>query len=230
MEYILDIAVLAVIAFFVIFSAKRGFIAASKNIFTLILSITLFASMQDIALETLQNSAFGDNIKAMVSKNVAKTYREEELPENAYTTDTEQSIMICRAMSLPTFLSNSIEKTIEQMSEVKNNVLEVITDSITRLIMRIIALLLLFVLVRIFVFLAVKLLESLFKLPGLKKINKTLGAIIGIVNALLAVYIICGAVSLFMPMDKLTILSETADKTLIFKYFYNTNLLLSLFV
>lgn len=230
MGYVLDIILLAVIIFFVVWSAKKGFISASKTIITLILTVTLLASMQDVVLETLQNSKLGDNIKEMVSRNITKTYEEEQLPESVDTTDTEQSLMVCRALSLPVFLSDSIEESILQMSEIKNNVMEVITDSITQLIMRIIAILLLFVLVRIFVFLAVKLLESLFGLPGLKTINRTLGAVIGIVNALLAVYIICGFVSVFVPTDKLAIISQTIDTTFLLKYFYNNNLLFGLFV
>ncbi|MBR5809674.1 MAG: CvpA family protein [Clostridia bacterium] len=230
MVYVLDIILVAVMVFFVMMSAKKGFISASKNIITLILTVTLLASMQGVVLEALQNSPLGDNVKKMVSQNVTKTYQAENLPEETDTTDTEKSIMICQAMSLPAFLTNSIEATIYEMSEIKNNVMEVITDSLTLLIMRIIALILLFILVRIFVFLAVKILESLFGLPGLKTINKTLGAVIGIVNALLVIYIICGAVSVFTPTDKLAVISETINQTVLLGYFYNHNLLLGLLI
>lgn len=228
--YILDGALVLVILFCIILSAKKGFIKASRSIITLVLTVTLLASMQSVMLEFLQSSPLGDNIKRMVSENVTKTYQKEQLPEDADTTDTEKSLMICEALSLPDFLSNSIEDSIKQMSEIKNNVMEVVTDSITRLIMQVIALLLLFVLVRIFVFLVVKLLESLFGLPWLKTVNKTLGACVGVVNAMLLVYIICGAVSLFTPMDNLAGVNQAVDATMVVKYFYNNNLLLSLFV
>ena len=79
-------------------------------------------------------------------------------------------------------------------------------------------------------FLAVKLLESLFQLPGLKTVNKSLGAVIGIVNAFLVIYIICGAVSVFVPTDKLVLISQTLDQTILLGYLYNHNLLLSLLV
>ena len=230
MWYILDIVLVAVIIFFVLMSAKKGFISASKNIITLILTVTLLASMQGVFLDALQNSPLGDNVKKMVSQNVTKTYEAENLPEETDTTDTEKSIMICEAMSLPAFMTNSIEASIREMSEIKNNVMEVITDAITLLIMRIIALILLFILVRIFVFLAVKILESLFKLPGLNAVNKTLGAVIGVINALLVIYIICGAVSVFAPTDKLSLISEVMDQTILIGYLYNHNLLLSLLI
>lgn len=230
MGYVLDIILVAIVAVFVVISAKKGLISASKNIITLILTVTLLASMQDVVLEALQNSPLGDNIKKMVSENVTKTYEAEELPDTVDTTDTEQAVMVCEAMSLPTFLSNSIESSIRGMSEVKNNVMDVITDSLTLLIMRIIAMLLLFILVRIFVFLIVKLLESLFGLPVLKTINKSLGAVIGVLNAFLVIYIICGAVSVFTPTDKLVLVNNAIEQTMLLKYVYNNNLLLGLLI
>lgn len=227
MAYVFDIVLVVIIAIFVILSAKKGFLSASKNIITLLLTVTLLASMQGVMLEALQSSAVSDGIREIVSKNVTKTYEKEELPEEADTTDTKQAVVICRAMALPDFMTNSIEDSIRQMSEIKNNVMEVITDSITLMILRIIAMLLLFVLVRILVFLAVKILESLFGLPVLRTINKTLGAVIGILNSLLVIYVICGAISIFTPIDQLSGVQQVMDKTLLVQYFYNNNLLLS---
>lgn len=227
---ILDAILIAVIIYLVAASAKKGFIRASRSIVALLLTAVLLTSLQPVVLNFLQQSPLGDNIKLMVSKNVTKTYEKENLPQDTVTTDTEQSLLICEALSLPSFLSDSIESSIKQMSEIKNNVMEVITDSISLLILRLISIILLFLAVRLFVFLILKLLESLFGLPGLKTINRTLGAAIGIFNALLAVYIICGAVSLLTPMDKLQAVQTAIDSTYVLKYFYHNNLLMSLFV
>ena len=227
---ILDAILIAVVIYLVAASAKKGFIRASRSIVALLLTAVLLTSLQPVVLNFLQQSPLGDNIKLMVSKNVTKTYEKENLPQDTVTTDTEQSLLICEALSLPSFLSDSIESSIKQMSEIKNNVMEVITDSISLLILRLISIILLFLAVRLFVFLILKLLESLFGLPGLKTINRTLGAAIGIFNAMLAVYLICGAVSLLTPMDKLQAVQTVIDSTYVLKYFYHNNLLMSLFV
>lgn len=228
--YILDAILILVVIFCIGISAKKGFIKASKNIITLILTVTLLASLQGVMLETLQNSPLGDNVKRMVSENITKTYEKEQLPEDVDTTDTDNAKQVCESLHLPDFMKDSIEKSMKEMSEIKNNVMEVITDSITLLIMRIIAMLMLFVLVKLFVFLAIKLLDSLFGMPGLKTVNKTLGAGIGVVNAVLVVYIICGIVSLFVPMQSLEAVDSAVESTILLKYFYNNNLLLSLFM
>lgn len=229
-HYILDIILVAIIVFCVTLSAKKGFIRSSKSILALILTLILMTTMQGAALGFLQSTKIGDAVKTTVSKNITKTYEKEQLPEDANTTDTQTAVMICQSLALPSFLEKSVESTLTGMSEIKNNVLEVITDYISLLILRILALLLLYILVRVFVFIALKILESLFTLPGLRTLNRGLGMAIGVLNALLIIYIVCGAVALFTPMDSLAGVKEAIDATYLVKYFYNNNFLLSLFV
>lgn len=230
MNYILDILVCTVILVCIGISAKKGFIKASRNILALILTAVLMISAQPMILSYLQSSPISDGIKTTVAKNITKTYEKEGLPEDADTSDTEKSVEICEKIGLPKFLSSGIETSLKGMSEVKNNVLEVITDALTLTALKVIALILLFIAVRIFVFLVLKLLESLFSLPGLRSVNKALGACIGIVNALILVYILCGAAVVLIPADKLSAVGETVASTYILRYFYENNVLFSLFI
>lgn len=228
MNYIWDIILVAGMLLCIVATAKKGFIGACRNIVSIILTVILLSTMHPIILNQLQSSSLGNSIKNIVTENVAKTYEKEQIPEETDTTDTEASVLICQSLGLPDFISKNIEKSLTEMSEIRNNVMEVITDALSLLIMKIIALLILFIVVKVLVFLALKILESLFSLPGLKTVNRGLGAGIGIVNALLIVYIICGVLNLFVPMDKMPAIQETINSTYILKYFYNNNILLSL--
>lgn len=230
MAYIFDAILLAVIIFCIVRAAKKGFLASSRSIVALILTAILLTAMQPTVLTYLQSSALGENIRETVAKNVMKSYEKEQLPEDADTTDTETAVMICNSLGLPEFMASGIKDGIKDMSEIKNNVMEVISDAISITILKVLSVIILFILVRIIVFLALKLLETLFTLPGLKTINKTLGACIGIINAIIVVYILCGAVTLFTPTDKMPAVSETVSQTMIVKYFYENNILMSLFI
>ncbi|MCR4719454.1 MAG: CvpA family protein [Firmicutes bacterium] len=230
MNYIWDGILILAIVLCIGFSMKKGFISASKSILALILTAVLFSSMQPQVLGFLQSTAVSGGIRNMVSKNITSAYQKEQLPEDVDTTDTQNTEKICASLGFPSFMENSIRKTVSGMTEIKNNVMEVITDAVTLMILKVIAMLLVFLLVRIFVFLILKLLESLFELPGLKTINRSLGAVLGVINALLIVYIVCAAVSLFAPAEKLTLIEETVKSTYLLKYFYENNLLMSLFV
>lgn len=230
MNYIWDGILILAILLCIVFSMKKGFISASKSILALILTAVLLSSMQPQVLGFLQSTKASDGIRNMVSKNILSAYQKQQLPEDTDTTDTKNTEIICTSLGFPKFMENSIQKTVNGMTEIKNNVMEVITDAVTLMILKVMAMLLVFLLVRIFVFLLLKILESLFELPGLKLINKSLGAVLGVINALLLVYIICGAVSLFAPAEKLTLIEETVKSTYLLKYFYENNLLMSLFV
>ena len=230
MNYIWDGILILGIALCIFFSMKKGFIGASKSIFALILTAVLLSSMQPAVLGFLQSTAASEGIRNMVSKNIASSYQKQQLSEDTDTTDVQNTEIICTSLGFPQFMENSIKKTVSQMTEIKNNVMEVITDAVTLMILKVIAMILVFLLVRIFVFLLLKLLESLFRLPGLKMINRTLGAVLGVINAILLVYIICGAVSLFAPSEKLVMIEETVKNTYILKHFYENNLLMSLFI
>lgn len=230
MNYIWDGILILAIALCVVFSMKRGFISASRSILALILTAVLLSSMQPVVLGFLQSTAASNVIRGMVSKNITSAYQKQQLPEDTDTTDTENTEIICSSLGFPEFMENSIKKTVSQMTDIKNNVMEVITDAVTIMILKVIAMILVFLLVRLFVFLILKMLEGLFKLPGLKTINRVLGAALGVINALLLIYIACGAVSLFAPAEKLIVIEETIKSTFLVKYFYENNILISLFI
>lgn len=230
MNYILDGILCATVVFCVGISAKRGFIKSVRNIISLILTVIIMLSVQPMILTYLQSSPISDAVKTTVAKNITKTYEKEGLAEDTDTSDTEASLFICEKLGLPSFLSDGIEKSIKSMSEVKNNVFEVVTDTLTLTVLKILALIMVFLAVKVFVFLAVKILESLFGLPGLKTINGVMGACVGIVNAMVVVYVLCGAAALLMPTDKLSALNDIVNSTHVVKYFYDNNLLLSMFI
>ncbi len=230
LNYILDGALIILALSVIILSGKKGFLSASKNILALILTAVLITTMQITIFNALQSSPISMGVRNIVVKNVSKNYEEKNISEDIDTTDQEKSIEACETLAYPKFMENSIKTTISGMTEIKNNLLEVIADSITLMILKVIGILLVFLVVKIMVFLIIKLLETLFKIPGLNSVNRFLGSILGIINALIIIYIICGAVSLFAPPEKQEFIREVISKTYLVKYFYDTNFLFSLFI
>ena len=131
---------------------------------------------------------------------------------------------------LMNFLDEKLEKQAEAVETMKNDALAVLTDAVTEMILKIVSILLLFAVVRVGVFLLLRLLDLLFKLPVLHGINSFLGMLIGAVNGLLIVFILCALLTLLVPTDSMSALGEVIDKTLLVKYFYNNNLLIELFI
>jgi len=230
MSYICDGVLILASALCIGISMKKGFISASKKILALILTAILLSSVQPHMLNLLQSTPVSSAVRTMVAKNVSSSYEKEKLAEDTDTTNTEETQVIVSSLGFPKFMQNSINKTVSGMTEIKNNVMEVVIDAVTLMVLKLLSVLLLFLIVKIFVFLLLKILEGLFQLPALNTINRLLGAGLGVINALLLIYLVCGAVSLFAPSEKLEIIEATVKNTYILKYFYENNLLMALFI
>ncbi len=233
MQYILDLALIAVITAAVLIAKKRGFLKSSYNVLSLIITAVLIFTMQESFCEYLSSSRLGEAVRENVSKQVTGT-AESEFSEIEDAEDAQTAVKVGEMMGLPTFLMNflddKLEKQTKAVENMKNNALEVLTDTVTEVILKIISIILLFVLVRLAVFLILHFLDALFRLPVLNGINSFLGMIVGAVNGLLIVYVICALLTLLAPTESLSAISTAVDKTLIMKYFYNNNLLIELFI
>ena len=230
MNFILDLILILAIAACIIFSMKKGFISVSKSLLAIILTLVLMSSMQPVLLGLLEGSVFGDRVKERVLENITSVYEKEDFKKDTKTSDADTADKICESLGFPNFVEKSIKATLSGLYEAEKNVMDVITESVTIMILKVLSMILVFIIVRLLVFLLVKLLALIFELPGLKTINKTMGAILGIVNAMLIVYIVCAAVSLFMPAESRIVIDETVRKTYILKHFYENNVLMLMFV
>ncbi|MBQ7794556.1 MAG: CvpA family protein, partial [Clostridia bacterium] len=181
----------------------------------------------------LTSSALGQTVREKVSEQVLGT-AEEDMAAIQGEEDGETAVKVGEMMGLPTFLMEFLDEKLAKQTEavetMKNDALVVLTDTVTEVILKIVSIILLFLAVRLGVFLLLRLLDLLFKLPVLSGVNSFLGMIVGALNGLLAVYILCAVLTLLAPTESLSVIGDIVDKTLIVKYFYNNNLLIELFI
>lgn len=233
MNYILDLVLIGIIAVAVIIGREKGFLKSSYNILSFIITAVLILTMSDPFCEYLSSSALGDTVRERVSEKVCGTVEENEDAVKDGE-DAQTAVKVGEMMGLPDFLmkflDDKLEKQAEAVEVMKNNALDTLTEAVSEIIIKIASVILLFLMVRIGVFLLLKILTVIFSLPGLDKINSFFGMAAGAVNGLLAVYILCAVLTLLVPAANIAAVSEAADSTLLFKYFYNNNLLIELFI
>ena len=225
--------VIGIITAAVLIAKRRGFLKSSYNVLSLVITAVLIITLQEPFCTYLEGSALGTAVRTKVEEQVLGTAG-EELAQIEDTEDAETAVKVGEMMGLPSFLMNFLDEKLEKQAEavetMKNDALAVLTDAVTEMILKIVSILLLFAVVRVGVFLLLRLLDLLFKLPVLHGINSFLGMLIGAVNGLLIVFILCALLTLLVPTDSMSALGEVIDKTLLVKYFYNNNLLIELFI
>lgn len=219
---IFDLTVLAIFAFCILFAYKRGFMKSSYTIISLIATIVLVFLFRTPFEAFIEQSSFGQNLRENITLQVGKTTEEQ--------TEDENAAEVSESMGFPKFLQDSIQKQADAAADSAADFVNSVSQSITTSVIQLIAVVLLFVIIRIGVFIILKVLDALFKLPVLNFVNKTAGILVGILNALLLVYIISAAIVLFAPAEKRTQVQDAMAKTYIAHYFYDNNVLMHLFM
>lgn len=233
MNYIFDLVLIGIITASVLVSKRRGFLKSSYTVLSLIISAVLIVTLQQPFTDYLSSSALGQTVRDKVQLQVQGT-AEEQMPQINGEEDSETAVKVGEVMGLPSFLMDFLDEKLEKQAEavetMKNDALAVLTDTVTEVILKIASIILLFLAVRLGVFVLLRLLDIIFKLPLLSGVNSFLGMIVGALNGLLIVYIICAILTLLAPTESLSAISKVVDETLIVKHFYDNNLLIELFI
>ena len=218
---VFDIVVLLIFSVCIIHSMRQGFIKASSTILSIVLTISIMFAFQDEMREGLMNSFVGE----YVSKTITTSFmKKDEMMEP--TTDENKE----NSFGLPGFINDLVGDSQKKVENAKNDFLDDIKQSAVTSVINILSILILYIAVKIALFIILKIINAIFKLPLLRSVNKLLGALIGFTNGLFIVYILCALMILFVPNDTTKNIHQEIEKTYITKVFYDNNLLLKLFM
>lgn len=217
---IIDIILAAIFAVCIGYGYKKGFMRAAYQILSLIITIVIVFAFRSAAVEYLKSSEIGERITVTVQTQV------ESIGEKTdYTQIVNESV---EKMGLPDFLTDSITKGVENVEVSKDNMVGTVSVNITDAMLEILATAALFLIVRIALAVIMSVLDKVCKLPVLNFMNKTAGAAVGVINALVVVYVLCALAMFFVPSENKQTVNDAIGETYITKHFYNNNLLLEL--
>ena len=215
---IFDIVVALIFIIIVCNSIKKGFIKASYSILSIILTIVLMMTFQNTICEYIRTSPVGKSIEEKVLTIVSDSVN--ITPENSLENE----------IALPQFIKNFTKDYDDKILSVKDDIINDTAKTLTISIISVLSLIILYILIRLILFLLLKVLNIVFSLPVLNSVNKLGGALIGVVNSLFLVYILCTLLFLFTPSKHTQTVNTAISNTYITHYFYDNNLLLKLFL
>lgn len=210
----LDAAVVAIYVIAITFFRTKGFLKASETVISLVLTFCLMSSVLPIFQKIITESKIGETIHTHVS--------------NAYGGEKEETGKT--GVVLPDFMQNSLQKQLDNIDKAKNDAIAAAAEGTAGIIIQVISAILLFILIKIGIFLLFRVLEVFFRLKLLNFVNRTLGIVLGIINATVIVYVLCALAAVFVPAENLAVLKTAMDKTFIAGFFYNNNMLINLFL
>lgn len=232
MDYIWLIPDAAVVLIFFIcvrHAYKKGFMRASYTILSLIITLVCMFAFSGKFEAYLAESEIGTRIEQSVDKTMGIAPASEadaaDGEDNGDTAEAEQTSPL-----MPKFLDDFTQDAAEGLENAKAEAAGLASAGISSVIIKAVSVALLYLIIRLLLFVALRLLDFIFKLPLLKTANRLLGAAVGAVNALLVIYAACAVLiwvfSAYHPVG----LEAAVSGSRLLKMFYDNNLLIELFI
>ncbi len=200
---VLDIILIALIAFGAFRGYKRGLVGVVVGFASLILSIILAFAFQSIVAEALYNSGIGDSLKEVVQENIQTMLDNGENVEDSFYGNILNSTIT--------------EDKVQQAGEI-----------VTMFVMKGVSFILIFLAVRLICYILQMILNIVFNLPILSSINQIGGIAVGVLSTLIKVWILLAILSFITPLPMFNGIAEYIDNTFLVKLLYNNNLLVTI--
>ncbi|MGN0149064.1 MAG: CvpA family protein [Clostridia bacterium] len=221
---ILDLIAAAIVVLSFIVNLRRGLVKSVWKITALVLTIVLVIALKTPVVNYLAGTDMANRIYKSVSDSLTV---ELENPLDEVNTDEEAA----KSGTIPPYLMEQMLKTVNSDS-VYDNInssiekgMDELARRLTMLMLKIIAVIGLFIIIRILLMAVFIVLDGASKLPVIGHANALLGGILGIINALAIIYIVCAVLSLLSVSSDI---QNLINQSYIVKYFYNYNILLQL--
>ena len=222
----IDIVLVLIVVFIIWRAARKGFVRSLIELVGYVVAAIIAFTAGEMISDTVCQNYVSPAIVSVVSENIK---------DGSETTASDVFGALPEYVKNVAKLANITEDTVQDkltssLSNTADDIAKAISDLIIPVVKSAIKLcvsLILFVLLMIVVrFLAIAV-NKIFDVPLLRTLNQTLGALLGVIRALLTVCILVLIVRLCMNIsgnEFLIFNNETIDSTFIFKFFYNFNI------
>ena len=225
MSFILDLAIIAIIAITIYFAAKNGFVKTAISAISFILAIVLTAMFANPLANYLKTTSVAETVESAVEDTITEALVNTSLGVNGLLEGKSEEFNATIGVA---------GLDLEQLSEwYNNNVADAdkgeaalasrIAEPITNIIAKAIAIVILFIGALIVIAIAARILDLVAKLPIIRTANKLLGVLLGAVLALLRVTLFCFVMGLLIEhssfLNSEFLAGLDAEKTLLFKFF-----------
>ena len=214
---LIDAIVVAILTFFVVTSARKGFVKAVLDLAAFIAAFFLASTLSGIFAGWAYDSFAGDRLTATIEtelNNAVDVALVEALPD--YIVSGAQAFGIYDDILLSQ--RDTVSETAVMIVE---NVAKPVITGLVRMISSVIIFMILMFIFRIII----RAVNKLFKLPVIKGVNMFLGGILGGCKGSIAVLLLCLIVSVVAVLSGGSFwifTPENIEKTVLFKLIYNS--------
>lgn len=202
---IIDIIVLAYVAFSIFAGYKKGLIGVLSSFVGFIIAIVLAFVLEPQVVNFLNNDTHvATTIENGIKSGVSQALQQKQ--DNLQGTNKFYSGII----------NNFANETADEISY-----------NITQFVLKGVSFIAVYIIVIIIMYIIESLLNLVFDLPILKSINKTGGIVINILMAIFKVWIILAIISFLVPFGSMQQVVNAINNTHVTKYLFDNNVIVS---
>ena len=218
-----DFAVLIIIAVFTFIGLRNGFLYSVFRLLSYLLSVIFAVKFYPVLSGILQKTVFFDSVKMSVIRGLMK--QQGQTVSKAGETAAQS---VVDGLKLPGFLKDSILEHIQKSNIIDfSGIINAVGSEIASLVMNILSLILIYVLIRFGLIFAKIIIKTIARVPVFRQLDKTGGIVLGAVEGILAVYVICAVLVLFSAFPKFGSSIDEIEKSMFATHFYENNFIVS---
>ncbi|HEX2924997.1 MAG TPA: CvpA family protein [Ruminiclostridium sp.] len=218
-----DFSVLIIIAVFTFIGLKNGFLYSVFRLLSYVLSVVFAIKFYPVLSGMLQKTVLFDDVKMSVVRGILK----QQTYAVSTTGDTAGQAVV-DSLKLPGFLKDSILEHIQKSNIIDfSGIVNAVGSEIAALIINILSVIIIYLLIRFGLVFAKAIIKTIARVPVFRQLDKTGGLVLGAIEGILAVYIICAVLVLFSTFPKFGSTIESIQKSQFANHFYENNFIVS---
>ena len=224
MTYIIDIIILVIMLICIFFGYKKGLIGVAVNILgffiALIIALILYTPISNFIIHnTTIQPTLKEAISGMVTPYVISADENKEDTEEAENNSPKV---------MTDYINGFIEKEKQQVEQTEKDIINNVSETVANNLIKIAVGILVFIVAKIALLFVKVLAKVISDLPIIGQFNKVGGAIYGVLQGLLIIYILFAILSVFAPTMENSVILESINSSIIGKMMYNNNIILKI--
>ena len=224
MKFIIDIIILAIMIICIFLGYKKGLIGVAVNIVGFFIALIIaFILYTPISNFIINNTTIQPTLKEAISGMVTPYVINEDKNEAVNKEEEDNSPKV-----MTDYINGFIEKEKQQVEQTEKDIINKVSEKVANNLIKIAVGILVFIVAKIALLFVKVLAKFVSKLPIIGQFNKLGGAIYGVLQGLLVVYILLAILSVFAPTMKNPGVLEAINSSMIGKMMYNNNIILKI--
>lgn len=224
-----DYLVIGLIASFAIVGLFRGFIMSVYKLIAFFVCIFVSYKFSPVLARVLEKTPVYGGIRDAIAKNLPLVGEKAVSASSTAPAGSAGAESMLGTLPLPEFFRKSLLGNLPTASELLNTdaIVNAVGDELARMIISVLSLVVLYFVLRVIAAFVGLLLKGISELPLFKQVNRLGGFILGCVQGVLAIYILCAILVLFNSNPQFAPIYDGLDTSLFAGGFYENNFIIN---